>query len=123
MENEKRLIYADVAIEKCNKLLDNSHSCPYPAALSGVELVRDLILSECETGCPTVEAMEVVHGRWEDVRETEMYVPDMKYTITKTAETCSECKARISFVGAKRYLFDTICSNCGAKMDGGNEDG
>lgn len=72
---------------------------------------------------PTVDAVEVVHGRWEDVRETEMYVPDMRYTITKTAETCSECKARIGFVGAKRYLFDTICPNCGAKMDGGVNDG
>ena len=59
----------------------------------------------------------VVHGRWENVQETEMYVPDMKLTITKTAETCSECKARIGFVGAKQYLFDTLCPNCGAKMD------
>lgn len=66
---------------------------------------------------PTVDAVEVVHGRWENVQETEMYVPDMKLTITKTAETCSECKARIGFVGAKQYLFDTLCPNCGAKMD------
>lgn len=67
---------------------------------------------------PTVDAMEVVHGRWLDVRETEMYVPDMKFTITKTTETCSACKARIGFVGAKQYLFDSVCPNCGAKMDG-----
>lgn len=70
-----------------------------------------------------VDAVEVVHGRWLDVQETDMYVPDMKFTITKTAETCSKCKARIGFVGAKRYLFDSVCPNCSAKMDGGNEDG
>ena len=70
-----------------------------------------------------VDAVEVVHGHWEDVQETEMYVPDMKFTITKTAETCSECKARIGFVGAKRYLSDAICPNCGAKMDGGTDNG
>ena len=67
---------------------------------------------------PTLDAVEVVHGRWLDIQETEMYVPDMKFTITKTAETCSNCKARIGFVGAKQYLFDAICPNCGAKMDG-----
>lgn len=67
---------------------------------------------------PRVDAVEVVHGRWLDVQETDMYVPDMKFTITKTAETCSNCKVRIGFIGAKQYLFDAVCPNCGAKMDG-----
>lgn len=60
----------------------------------------------------------VVHGKWENVQETDMYVPDLKLTATKTAETCSECKARIGFIGAKLYLFDSTCPACGAKMDG-----
>lgn len=59
----------------------------------------------------------VRHGRWLDVQETDMYVPDLKLTATKTAETCSVCKARIGFIGAKLYLFDSICPSCGAKMD------
>ena len=59
----------------------------------------------------------VRHGKWENVQETDMYVPEMKFTITKTAETCSVCKSRVGFVGAKQYLFDSICPNCGAKMD------
>ena len=66
---------------------------------------------------PIVDAVVVNHGRWLDVQETDMYVPDMKFTITKTAETCSNCKVRIGFIGAKQYLFDSVCPNCGAKMD------
>ena len=68
-------------------------------------------------GIPAADVAPVLHGRWENVKETEMYVPDMKLTITKTAETCSECKARIGFVGAKQYLFDTLCPSCGARMN------
>ena len=69
-----------------------------------------------------VDAVEVVHGRWEDVKETSLYVPDMKYTVTHTAETCSACKVRIGFIGSKLYLYDNICPNCGAKMDGDGND-
>lgn len=67
---------------------------------------------------PAGDVAPVRHGRWFDVQETELYVPDMKFTMTKTAETCSECKVRIGFVGAKQYLYDAVCPNCGAKMDG-----
>ena len=70
---------------------------------------------------PTIEAKPVVHGRWENVNETSLYVPDMKYTVTHTAETCSACKVRIGFIGSKPYLYDNICPNCGAKMDGRSE--
>lgn len=66
---------------------------------------------------PVADVAPVRHGRWLDVQETDMYVPDLKLTATKTAETCSVCKARIGFIGAKLYLFDSICPNCGAKMD------
>lgn len=66
---------------------------------------------------PAADVAPVRHGRWLDVQETDMYVPDLKLTATKTAETCSVCKARIGFIGAKLYLFDSICPSCGAKMD------
>lgn len=65
----------------------------------------------------------VRHGRWLDVLETDLYVPDHGITITKTAETCSECKARIGFIGAKQYLFDAVCPNCSARMDEGADNG
>lgn len=65
-----------------------------------------------------MDAVPVVHGQWEDVEEISLYVPDMKYTTTHTAETCSSCKVRIRFVGSKPYLYDNFCPECGAKMDG-----
>lgn len=71
---------------------------------------------------PAADAVEVVHGRWKDVKETSLYVPDMKYTVTHTAETCSVCNVRIGFIGSKLYLYDNICPNCGAKMDGERKD-
>ena len=72
---------------------------------------------------PTADVAPVRHGKWLYVQETDLYVPDHKFTMTKTAETCSECKARIGFAGAKLYLFDGICPNCGARMDGGADNG
>ena len=66
---------------------------------------------------PTVDAVEVVHGRWLNVKETEVYSPDNRCTFTHTAETCSVCDIRSGFIGAKLYLYDNHCPNCGAKMD------
>lgn len=46
---------------------------------------------------PTIEAVEVVHGRWEN-------------------GTCPNCR-QVDF------SKPNYCPNCGAKMDGGNGDG
>ena len=60
---------------------------------------------------PTVDAVEVVHGRW------IMGVDEGDYEYG----TCSVC-------GYNEYnafcclLPHNYCPNCGAKMDGGNED-
>ena len=54
---------------------------------------------------PTVDAVEVVHARW----------------IKRPYERiCPVCKDRHSYYGWAEWNF---CKNCGAKMDGGNEDG
>ena len=56
---------------------------------------------------PTVDAVEVVHGRWiGGYSGTE-------YTIPK----CSRCGYGNGAVGASNY-----CPNCGAKMDGERKD-
>ena len=67
---------------------------------------------------PTVDAVEVVHGQWLFVtkgQQTSVYV-------------CSKCNRAVTVVCdedkikeqlAKRYPY----CHCGAKMDGGNEDG
>ena len=54
---------------------------------------------------PTVDAVPVVHGRWELVDEAE----PRRYG-------CSRCSC-LSWYGTYRY-----CPNCGAKMDGGEAD-
>ena len=66
---------------------------------------------------PTIDAVEVVHGRW--------VTDDLGRTF------CSECKSRLPFI--EEYDTDedvggtyeveisesNYCPNCGAKMDGG----
>lgn len=56
--------------------------------------------------CSTVDAVEVVHGRW------------IRYP-HGSGIYCSECKHK------RRYKDeqDNYCPNCGAKMDGGDDDG
>lgn len=62
---------------------------------------------------PTVEAVEVVHGRWE-----EWYPPKhMIMTGEELLYRCSACDAKYPDVEGYRH-----CPYCGAKMDGGNED-
>lgn len=61
---------------------------------------------------PTVDAMEVVHGRWEESIDcgTQMH-------------RCSVCGARV-VKGLYEYENPNLyCYHCGAKMDGGNDNG
>ena len=55
---------------------------------------------------PTVDAVEVVHGRWNNM---DGY---------KTRKVCSECGWDVPEYGK----FYSYCPNCGAKMDGGDGD-
>lgn len=114
MANEKRLIYLEDVLDDLHQALEDAKADQDPFSRH-VEACLDVLIKYFEH-FPTVDAVEVVHGRWLDVKETSLYVPDRKYTVTHTAETCSACKVRIGFVGAKQYLFDAICPNCGAKM-------
>ena len=61
----------------------------------------------------TVDAVEVVHGRWiEKIDMVESYLADS----TEVFYECSVCEC--ANIGESPY-----CPNCGAKMDGVNEDG
>lgn len=55
---------------------------------------------------PTVDAVPVVHGRWDNM---DGY---------KTRKVCSECGWDVPEYGK----FYSYCPNCGAKMDGGDND-
>ena len=101
MANEKRLDLIDrgaLGIGKAKREAFNE-----PAYADGWNSAIDIIEQ-----APTVDAVEVVHGRWVDTD----YKPDIYCK-------CSVCGRRV-------YAYDdgyNYCPNCGAKMDGGNEDG
>ena len=57
---------------------------------------------------PTVDAVEVVHGHWIECEGTVCSVCN-KHFFTDGPWAVANCRAN-------------YCPNCGAKMDGGNED-
>ena len=67
---------------------------------------------------PTVDAVEVVHGRWihDQVEWSSPFIDSQP--IWADVMQCSVCKEYIEGSHGTNY-----CPNCGAKMDGGNEDG
>ncbi len=79
----------------------------------------DIVLGDI----PAADVSEVVHGRWIDILSREIYIPDEKTTITLTEEKCSNCNVVAIFKGGKIYLPDYVCPNCGAKMDGEENEG
>ena len=110
MVNEKRLIDANALKERAINMvtvnsLGNKQHCYFKAV--GTDEIDK---------APTVDAVEVVHGRWE-IKE---------YPITGCKKiTCSICSYWVDRGPAwnKNWGFHHYCPNCGAKMDGGNEDG
>ena len=97
MANEKQLISLDEALKA-------THSEIYWTE-SQQAAVRSFLVKQ-----PRVDAVEVVHARW-----IRRIVDHEKPGYFK--EECSIC----GFDGdAYAFLY---CPNCGAKMDGGNEDG
>lgn len=92
MANEQRLIDA-------NDLWQKTFVCEEPGDF------RQAI-----ENAPTVDAVEVVHGRWIYKWDADR---DPKKLFVRIV--CSECNLH---TGQK----SNYCPNCGAKMDGGNED-
>ena len=92
MVNEKRLIDAN-ALKKhmCFKCNDEYSDEPCEPS--------DCVFFNAINDAPTVDAVEVVHGRWEE--------PYPLYLV------CSECGT--AYVKYEKYNY---CPNCGAKMDG-----
>ena len=94
MANEKRLIDA-------NALKDALRTNEGAKAL-GHSIYKLFAVDEIIDQMPTVDAVEVVHGRW----------IDMALRFTQVKEKCSVCGG---IVYAHGYNY---CPNCGAKMDG-----
>jgi hypothetical protein len=102
MANEKRLIYAGEIYELFYKQVEYGATDLMDAFEDALEDAQ------------TADAVEVVHGRWiEDGYYGNPFV-------------CSHCGREGCYSGDfmnKQYYYTNYCPNCGAKMDGGNEDG
>ena len=101
MANEKRLIDAN-ALMKAIKSFRWYGGYPPNTLNLLFDYLRIIIKNQ-----PTVDAVEVVHGR--------LGVSYMDEYYGEFAD-CLEC-------GTDNILPCHYCRNCGAKMDGGNEDG
>jgi hypothetical protein len=77
-----------------------------------LEHVRKWLSEEFEiVDAPTVDAVEVVHGRWEPRTDVFGFV---------RCSVCHDCNIYDDWEDGKKWNY---CPHCGAKMDGdGNED-
>ena len=98
MANEKRLIDANVVLAKqFTSGLSDASGNYYGHA--------DVIFADDIANAPTVDAVEVVHGRWESTRFGDIRIA-----------TCSACGAKQGLYINGRVPNLNYCPNCGAKM-------
>jgi hypothetical protein len=70
---------------------------------------------------PTVDAVEVVHGRWETANDGTHFCSNCGYDAPYTWDEIDR-----NFINSADDVPDrpsNYCPNCGAKMDGGKDDG
>jgi hypothetical protein len=135
MENEKRLIDANALIAYFKE------QCEIASKDSEIESLYTLAALKCCIDYfehfPTVDAVEVVHGRWELTAHEEY--SNCRWNVTAECSKCRHSKgeiyagffpgfskelARMTILNcAKSVKLDNYCPNCGAKMDGGQDDG
>ena len=114
MAKEKRLIDANALKEKLQGhhdfFVDGVGGFRYltPKDKSRVDEIDNCIAEI--VNAPTVDAVEVVHGRWV-LRQDDGY----------EWYECSSCRAQPLNDNVERPVLSDYCPNCGAKMDGGNE--
>ena len=104
MATEKRLVDA-------NTVYEMGHRTPFHIGIADLCDLKELL-----EDVPTVDAAEVVHGRWEDV---------FKGNCAWERYKCSVCGGYALY--RHEQVFDewktvqvlaNYCPNCGAKMDG-----
>ena len=100
MANEKRLIDANAMREDWLENGENEYVYDANAVLDSIDAQ------------PTVDAVEVVHGRWIEKQEPITWCEDD----VEVFYECSVCETQ-------NYGESPYCPNCGAKMDGGNGNG
>ena len=102
MANEKRLIYADYgqeSVEYLKKHLIVGDSDFLRGYLQGVEALANGLAK-----LPSVDAVEVVHGRWEKA----------EYSGFLRCDQCKDVYINEEWLEDGKWNY---CPNCGAKMD------
>jgi PHP family Zn ribbon phosphoesterase len=108
MASEKRLIDANAMREDWLENGENEHVYDTNAVLESIDAQ------------PTVDAVEVVHAEWLDGYGVHGGIK--KYE----SIDCSNCGDYFKIESHDREYWKKrfkVCPFCGAKMDGGNEDG
>ena len=105
MATEKRLIYCGDVM----RLLRESKVPETGAFSKGINKGLNIALSTIgnEQILPSVDAVEVVHGRWNQ---------DGVYDV---CSVCNSCTLMPHLKGLSKFNY---CPNCGAKMDGDGND-
>ena len=114
MANEKRLIDANALMDEFRNYMVERHD--------RIKCASEENCKVCENGClwrevvskaPTVDAVEVVHGRWLTLEEYAEKIGAEPTGYMGGWRFCSECEQPM------RELYGwAYCPNCGAKMDG-----
>lgn len=110
MANEKRLISVDA--HKLEELLRECFGVIKSIKPTELSLMGALLVW---IGCckkPTVDAVEVAHGRWFPVKYNEYSFGGQHRTVWHLK--CSSC----NHIAYKQPYGLNYCPNCGAKMDG-----
>lgn len=107
MTTEKRLIYANaLQLEPDPWGGMNGVICLGRSGGKTMATVQAALRAMIENA-PTVDAVEVVHGRWQEHRPN--------------VYECTACNTWYgNYGGCEEWAY---CPHCGAKMDGGNQDG
>ena len=108
MANEKRLIDAN-ALETAiqGTVSQVALDAPYDPEWFTRLAARQFEILKIIDDAPTVDAVEVVHGRWIEKQEPITWCED-------DVEIFYEC----SICGCQYFGQSPYCPNCGAKMDG-----
>ena len=102
MANEKRLIEVAPLIDECKECMNIEwNKSVYTTWAEAEEDFMQRLLD-----APTVDAVEVVHGRWEPRTDVVGFV---------RCSVCHDCNVYDDWADGKKWNY---CPNCGAKMDG-----